>query len=131
MGDAAAGSAEPWTEDGEVRADASKVMDDDLTDNLLSALKSRFRRRVLRSLIEAESPMSPTELASYHRVGVGRMSHHIKTLLAVDGVQLVGTKPSGGSVQHFYEPGPACLRPLVREAIGVGAASWSIRSADG
>jgi hypothetical protein len=72
----------------------------------------------LRSLIEAETPMSPKELAAYHRVTIGVMSHHIQTLLAVDGVRLVHVTPSGGSVQHFYEPGTACSRPLVREAVG-------------
>lgn len=63
--------------------------------------------------------MSPKELAAFHRVTIGSMSHHIKQLMAVDGVTLVDLRPAGGSVEHFYAPGPACDRPLVRDAIGV------------
>ena len=68
------------------KQDTRPTMDDDSTDILLSALKNRLRRKVLRSLIEAQSPMSPSELAAYHRIAVGPMSHHIKQLLAVGGV---------------------------------------------
>jgi hypothetical protein len=80
---------------------------------------------VLRNLIEAETPMSPKELAVYHRVTIGAMSHHIKTLVEVEGVKLVSVKPAGGSLQHFYAPGPACVRPLVREAIGLTPDQWN------
>jgi hypothetical protein len=66
--------------------------------------------------------MSPKELAAYHRVTLGVMCHHIKTLVAVEGVKLVALRPAGAAIQHFYEPGPACDRPLVRDAIGVEAA---------
>jgi hypothetical protein len=65
--------------------------------------------------------MSPKELAAYHRVTLQVMSHHVKMLVAVEGVELVATHPAGGAIQHFYEPGPACKRPLVRDAIGVEA----------
>lgn len=92
----------------------------DAIEGLLSALMHHLRREVLRSLIEAETPMSPKELAAYHRVTLGVMSHHIQRLVAVDGVQLVALRPAGGAIQHFYEPGPACDRPLVRDAIGLG-----------
>lgn len=72
--------------------------------------------------------MSPKELAAYHRVTIGVMSHHIRTLVAVEGVKLVAVRPAGAAVQHFYEPGAACERPLVRDAIGIGGA---LRSANG
>jgi DNA-binding transcriptional ArsR family regulator len=96
---------------------------EEVIDRLLSALGNPLRRDVLRSLIEAGTPMSPKELAAYHRVDLRAMSHHVKTLLAVDGVRLVSTSPSGGSLQHFYVPGAACSRPLVLEAIGIGVAT--------
>lgn len=67
--------------------------------------------------------MSPKDLAAYHRVTLEVMSHHIRRLAAVEGVKLVATRPVGGAVQHFYEPGPACARPLVRDAIGIEAAA--------
>ena len=93
--------------------------DDNATGSLLSALMYPLRRDVLRSLIEAGTAMSPKELAAYHRVTVKVMSHHIQRLLAVDGVKLVAVRPAGPTVERFYEPGPACDRPLVRDAIGV------------
>jgi DNA-binding transcriptional ArsR family regulator len=93
---------------------------DDETDRLLSALGHRLRRQILRSLMDAQAPMSPKELAARHRVTIKTMSHHITTLAAVEGVKLVAAKPAGrGSVEHFYEPGAICGRPLVREAIGL------------
>jgi DNA-binding transcriptional ArsR family regulator len=98
-----------------------KKLEEDVTESLLSALGHRLRRDVLRSLIEAGTPMSPKELAAYHRVTIGVMSHHIRTLVGVDGVKLVELRPAGAAIQHFYEPGPACDRPLVRDAIGVRA----------
>jgi DNA-binding transcriptional ArsR family regulator len=98
--------------------------EDELTEKLLSALGHRLRRDVLRSLIEAGTPMSPKELAAYHRVTLGVMSHRIKTLVRVEVVTLVEVRPAGATVQHFYEPGPACSRPLVLDAIGVDSAPW-------
>jgi hypothetical protein len=97
----------------------SQKLADDATEGLLSALRHRLRRDVLKSLIEAETPMSPKELAAYHRVSLGTMSHHIKTLARVDAVTLVEARPAGPTIQHFYEPGPTCARPLVLDAIGV------------
>ncbi len=91
------------------------------TESLLSALRHRVRRDVLRTLLEADSPMSPKELAACHRVTLQTMSHHVKTLVAVEGMKLVAARPSGGAVQHFYEPGPACKRPLVLDAIGLSS----------
>jgi hypothetical protein len=99
-----------------------KKNDNDATESLLSALLHHLRRDVLRTLIEAGTPMSPKELAAYHRVTVNVMSHHVQTLVAVEGVELVATLPTGGAIQHFYEPGPACNRPLVRDAIGMDEA---------
>jgi hypothetical protein len=96
--------------------------DGNATESLLSALMYPLRRDVLRSLIEAGTPMSPKELAAYHRVTVKVMSHHVQTLLAVDGVKLVAMRPAGPTVERFYEPGPACERPLVRDAIGIEGA---------
>lgn len=88
-------------------------------DNLLTALNHELRRAVLRSLIEADTQMSPKELAAYHRVSLEVMSYHIQKLAAVEGVKLVELVTTKGTVQHFYVPGRACGRPLVRDAIGV------------
>lgn len=96
------------------------TLDDDTTESLLSALGHPLRRNVLRSLIDATMPMSPSELARVHRVALKTMCHHVSTLVAVEGLNLAATQPAKrGSIEHFYEPGPACSRPLVRDAIGV------------
>jgi DNA-binding transcriptional ArsR family regulator len=94
-------------------------VEDDTTESLLSALQSRVRRAVLRTVIEAEAPLSPKELAAHHRVTLQTMCHHVKTLVEVEGMTLVKIEPTGRTVQRFYEPGPACRRPLVRDAIGI------------
>jgi hypothetical protein len=47
------------------------------------------------------------------------MCHHVKTLVEVEGMTLVKIEPTGRTVQRFYAPGPACRRPLVRDAIGI------------
>jgi DNA-binding transcriptional ArsR family regulator len=92
----------------------------DVIESLLSALMHPLRRGVLRSLIEAGTPMSPKELAASHGVPVRDMSHHVRRLVAVEGVKLVARRPAtNGTTEHFYEPGPACRRPLVRDAIGL------------
>jgi DNA-binding transcriptional ArsR family regulator len=94
--------------------------DDDTTESLLSALSNPLRRNVLRFLIDAGTPMSPTELARVHRVTLKTMCHHVSTLVAVDGLHLAEMQPSDrGSVKRLYEPGSACRRPLVLDAIGL------------
>lgn len=96
--------------------------ENDMIQSLLSALSHPLRRDVLRTVIEAGTPMSPKELAAFHRVTVGDMSHHVRRLVAVEGVRLVAKRPAArGSTEHFYEAGPACGRPLVRDAIGLEA----------
>jgi hypothetical protein len=96
-----------------------RTQDDDTTESLLSALQSRLRRAVLRTVIEAGAPLSPKELAAHHRVTLKTMCHHVKTLVEVEGMTLVKIEPTGQTVQRFYAPGPACSRPLVRDAIGI------------
>jgi hypothetical protein len=94
--------------------------DDERTESLLSALGHPLRRSLLRGLIDGKAPMSPKELAGVHRVTLKSMCHHVSTLVAVEGLNLAETQPAKrGSVEHFYEPGPACRRPLVRDAIGL------------
>jgi DNA-binding transcriptional ArsR family regulator len=95
------------------------IEDDNMTEGLLTALGNPLRRDVLRTLIDAETPMSPKELAALHQVNINLMSHHVRKLVAAEMMMLVDTRRSArGAPEHFYRPGPASDRPLVRDALG-------------
>ncbi len=68
---------------------------------LLAALRHPLRRRILR-LMEAEEPISPSQLSIKLEHPLSNVSYHVRVLADCEAVALVFTEPARGSVEHFY-----------------------------
>jgi DNA-binding transcriptional ArsR family regulator len=86
-------------------------------DDLLIALRHPLRRRILRLMADGEA-VSPRELAAALRRPLGNVSYHVRVLVDRSAVTLVETRPSRGSVQHFYRS--AVEAPWARQVLGQG-----------
>ncbi|HEU4392559.1 MAG TPA: helix-turn-helix domain-containing protein [Solirubrobacterales bacterium] len=70
-------------------------------NELLAALRHPLRRAILRRMASEEA-ISPRELATALRRPLSNVSYHVRVLLDCAAISLVRTKPSRGSMQHFY-----------------------------
>jgi DNA-binding transcriptional ArsR family regulator len=77
---------------------------------LARALAHPTRRRILQIL--SERVASPREMAVELGEPLGRVSHHVRWLVAREYLELVRTRPRRGAVEHFYR---ATLRPVLRD----------------
>lgn len=73
-------------------------------DQILDALRHRWRRRILRMIGEAgESGVSATEMAARFDFTLGDASYHARRMLTTDELLIVvRTKAVSGSVEKFY-----------------------------
>lgn len=69
---------------------------------LLKALNHPLRRRILRTLHEAEEAMSPIQLSRTLLVPVSNVSYHVRVLRDKGALSLRRTRPVRGSSEHFY-----------------------------
>jgi DNA-binding transcriptional ArsR family regulator len=80
-------------------------------DQTLAAVVAHpVRARALGVL--AERTASPAELAIALGVEVNKANYHVKKLEEMKLIELVGTRPARGALEHFYR---AIVRPLVTE----------------
>ena len=91
-------------------------------NNLLMALRHPVRREILREM-EGEEAISPRELATALDLPLSNVSYHIRVLVDCAAVSLVGTKPTRGSMQHFYST--AIEAPWARQVLGLDPAGGS------
>lgn len=80
----------------------AKAIYEGRTQDLITAVGHRDRRRILRILHEAREGRSPNEIAQTLYEPVGRTSYHIKVLKKSGAVALTGTRPARGALEHFY-----------------------------
>jgi DNA-binding transcriptional ArsR family regulator len=85
------------------------------TDDLFTALAHPTRRRILRLAIAEESEVSPRGLASKLSLPLARVSYHVRILAHCGALELVRTRQTRGSNQHFYRP--TVDAPWAREAL--------------
>ena len=85
--------------------------------DLLSALSHPLRRRILREMADGR-PASPRELSALLRRPLSNVSYHVRVLAEKRAVTLVETRPSRGSVQHFYRS--AVEAPWAQQILGLG-----------
>jgi DNA-binding transcriptional ArsR family regulator len=95
-----------------------------LDPRIVKALSHPLRYQVLVRLNHGDA--SPVEIARELRQPIGRVSHHVKTLVELGAIELVRTVPRRGAVEHFYRAAiPAWfsdadwarIPPSAREAI--------------
>ena len=86
-------------------------------NNLLIALRHPLRRRILREMADGKV-ISPLELSNTLRQPLSNVSYHVRVLANCAAVTLVDTKPTRGSVQHFYRS--AVNAPWAQQVLGLG-----------
>jgi DNA-binding transcriptional ArsR family regulator len=86
-------------------------------NDLLAALRHPLRRRILRLMADGEA-VSPRELSAALRQPLSNVSYHVRVLAERGALTLVGTRPTHGSVQHFYRT--ALEAPWARQILGLG-----------
>jgi DNA-binding transcriptional ArsR family regulator len=79
--------------------------------NVFKALAHPLRMNLLAILSERRA--SPTELADELGEPLGNVAYHVKMLEQLDCIELVGTTPRRGAVEHFYR---ATVRPFLSES---------------
>ncbi len=75
-------------------------------DRLIKAIAHPLRHRVL--VVLSEGVASPKAVADRLGEPLGRVSHHVRVLAELEAIELVGTEPRRGAVEHFYR---AVIRP--------------------
>jgi DNA-binding transcriptional ArsR family regulator len=75
---------------------------------LAKALSHPLRMRILTIL--GQRVASPVELAGELDVPLNNLSYHVRTLLDLGCIELVGTEPRRGTLEHFYR---AIERPII------------------
>ncbi len=83
----------------------------------LVALRQPLRQRILREMADGETT-SPRELSATLRQPLSNVGCLVRVLAERGAVTLVSTKPSRGSVQHFYRS--AVEAPWARQILGLG-----------
>ena len=86
-------------------------------NNLLIALRHPLRRRILREMADGKV-ISPLELSNKLQQPLSNVSYHVRVLAERSVVTLVDTKPTRGSVQHFYRS--AVTAPWAQQVLGLG-----------
>jgi len=97
-------------------------------NDLLLALRHPLRREILREMVGVEA-ISPREVAGTLDQPLSNVSYHFRVLADCGAVNLTGTKPVRGSMQHFYRI--AIETPWAREVLGMDPAPPPGESPDG
>jgi DNA-binding transcriptional ArsR family regulator len=75
---------------------------------MMKALSHPIRQQIL--VILNREVASPNQIAQEIGESLGTVSYHVKTLVELDGVELVRTRPVRGALEHFYR---ATMRPEI------------------
>ncbi|HVD38625.1 MAG TPA: helix-turn-helix domain-containing protein [Solirubrobacterales bacterium] len=90
--------------------------------DLLRALRHPLRRRILREMADG-SEVSPRGLSNLLRQPLSNVSYHVRVLAECRAINLVGTRPARGSVQHFYRS--TVEAPWALQVLGPGESERS------
>ncbi len=86
-------------------------------ENLLIALRHPLRRTILRAMAD-DKPVSPRELSDALQQPLSNVSYHVRVLVNCEAVTLVRTKPTRGSIQHFYRS--TVRAPWAQQVLNLG-----------
>lgn len=86
-------------------------------NDLLAALGHPLRRSILRQMAGGGAT-SPRQLAARLRRPLGNVSYHVRVLAERGAIAPAGTKPSHGSIEHFYRI--AVEAPWALQVLGSG-----------
>lgn len=71
------------------------------TAALINALHHPLRRELLKLILERDE-LSPVEASEILGRSLSNVSYHVRVLAEGGALDLTGTKPRRGSIQHFY-----------------------------
>jgi DNA-binding transcriptional ArsR family regulator len=94
-----------------------RPLDHPQDENLLTALGHPLRRAILRAMADGK-PVSPRELSETLRQPLSNVSYHVRVLVQHEVLKLVRTKPTRGSIQHFYRS--TVQAPWAQQVLGLG-----------
>lgn len=87
---------------------------------LLFLLRHPLRRELLRLYIKEDGSLSPKQLSDFTKKHLSLVGYHVRELAKQGAVELVGTQPRRGSVQHFYSATALVdAVPWARAALGL------------
>jgi DNA-binding transcriptional ArsR family regulator len=86
---------------GEELAMPEKISDPEQA--LLFLLRHPLRRELLRLYVKEGGSLSPKQLSDFTSKHLSLVGYHVRELAKHGAVELVGTQPRRGSVEHFYE----------------------------
>jgi DNA-binding transcriptional ArsR family regulator len=87
---------------------------------LLFLLRHPLRRELLRLYVKEDGSLSPKQLSDFTKAHLSLVGHHVRELAKHGAVELVGTQPRRGSVEHFYEATSLVdAVPWARAALGL------------
>lgn len=86
----------------------------EIDKNLVQVLAHPLRVEILRQLEKGTG--SPKELADRTGQPLGNVAYHVRVLCESECIELVGTEPRRGTVEHFYRLKPGRT---------IGSATWS------
>jgi DNA-binding transcriptional ArsR family regulator len=66
-----------------------------------------LRRRILRTLKEANQPLAPRDVERRTGEELSNISYHFRVLLSAGLIDLVATESRRGAVKHYYRPSKA------------------------
>jgi DNA-binding transcriptional ArsR family regulator len=87
-------------------------------NDLLMALRHPLRRRILCEM-DGKGTISPREVATGIKEPLTSVAYHVRVLADCSAVTLVSTKPSRGSMKHFYRA--TVKKPWARQVLGLDA----------
>jgi DNA-binding transcriptional ArsR family regulator len=81
------------------------MADHDLDDALLRALRHPLRRSLLRRYVESDAAdgLGPKELALALKAPLSNVSYHVRELVRLGALEIVGVAPARGAIAHFYK----------------------------
>lgn len=95
-----------------------------LEERLVAVLQHPLRRVLVRTIIAANGPISPSELATSVGFPVSNVSYHVSVLVESGAMRLSDTEPVRGAIKHLYNPVPQVRSSsLVKKTLGCFQAS--------
>lgn len=87
---------------------------------LIFCLRHPLRRELLRLYVKEANRLSPKQLSDFTEKHLSLVAYHVRELAKHGAVELVGTEPRRGSVEHFYRATPLVDEvPWGRAALGL------------
>lgn len=103
---------------------AGKRKKTDQTQRIVQALNHPLRRKILCFAVAEGEPVSPVSTSRGLEEKLSNVTYHVKELSKAGVLELTGTRPARGAVEHFYEPvSTALAHPLIQAVLREAGAS--------